>query len=72
MMRVKRFVRDGMKVRAYPVLYRAVEEGVAYGWQRAHKHTDSPDAAVIEEQIVTAVVNEIGRYFDFDGEAEVR
>lgn len=59
MTRAKRPVRGGMKVRAYPVLYRAVEEGVAYGWRRAHKHTDKPDAAAIEEQIVTAVVNEV-------------
>jgi hypothetical protein len=72
MMRAKRLVRGWMKARAYPVLYRAVEEGVAYGWQRAHKHTDSPDAGVIKDHIVTAVINEIGQYFDFDGEAEVQ
>ena len=72
MMRAKRLVRGGMQVRVYPVLYRAVEEGVAYGWQRAHKHTDSPDATVIKDHIVTAVINEIGQYFDFDGEAEVQ
>jgi len=69
MMRAKLLVRGGMKVRAYPVLHRAVEEGVAYGWRRAHKHTDKPDAAAIEEQIVTAVVNEICEYFAFDDEA---
>ncbi len=43
-MRAKRPVRGGIKVRAYPVLCRAVEEGVAYGWRRAHKHIDTPDA----------------------------
>ena len=65
MTRAKRPVRGGMKVRAYPVLYRAVEEGVAYGWRRAHKHTDKPDAAAIEEQIVTVMVNEVCEYFHF-------
>ena len=55
-MRAKRPVRGGMKVRAYPVLRRAVEEGVAYGWRRAHKHIDAPDAETIEEQIVCAVL----------------
>ena len=72
MMRAKRPVRGGMKVRAYPVLHRAVAEGVAYGWRRAHKHTDRPDAAAIEEQIVTAVVNEICEYFAFDDEADLQ
>ena len=44
-----------MKIRAYPVLCRAVEEGVAYG---ARKRIDTPDAETIEEQIVTAVRGE--------------
>ena len=69
MARAKRPVRGGMKVRAYPVLHRAVEEGVAFGWRRAHKHTDKPDADTIEEQIVTAAVNEICGFFTFDDEA---
>ena len=65
-MRAKRPVICGLKVRAYPVLRRAVEEGVAYGWRRAHKHTDTPDPKAIEEQIVDAVLGEICEYFDFD------
>jgi hypothetical protein len=72
MMRAKRRVRGGMKIRPYPVLCRAVEEGVAYGWQRAHKHVDAPDAETIEEQIVTAVLNEICQYFDFDDDARAQ
>jgi hypothetical protein len=58
-----------MKLRAYPVLRRAVEDGVAYGWRRAHKHSDAPGAETIDEQIVTAVLNEICQYFDFDDDA---
>ena len=70
-MRAKRPVRGGMTVRAYPVLCRAVEEGVAYGWRRAHKHIDAPDAETIEEQIVCTVLNEVCDYFDFDEHEEV-
>jgi hypothetical protein len=69
MVRAKRHVRGGMKVRAYSVLRRAVEEGVAYGWRRAHKYSEEPDATSIEEQIVTAVLNEVCEYFDFDDDA---
>lgn len=58
-------VRGGMNVRAYPVFRRAVEEGVAYGWQRAHKYTAAPDRETIEEQITTAVLNEVSLYFSF-------
>ena len=40
--------------------------GASTDWQRAHKHIDTPDAETIEEQIVTAVLNEVCQYFDFD------
>ena len=61
----KQKVRGGFNVRAYPVLSRAIEEGVAYGWRRAHKHTEAPDDEAIRDHIVTAVLNEICEYFDF-------
>jgi predicted Zn-dependent protease with MMP-like domain len=64
----KPLVRGGMKLRAYDVLRRAVEEGAAYGWRRAHKHTDTPGEDAIVDQIVQGVLNEICEYFDFDDE----
>lgn len=54
-----------LKVRSYPVMERAVEEGVGYGWRRAHKHTDKPDEDTAIEQIRQAVMNEICEAFDF-------
>jgi hypothetical protein len=38
MVPAKRPVRGGLKVRAYPVLCRTVEEGVSYGWHRAQAY----------------------------------
>jgi hypothetical protein len=64
--RTKRPVTGGMRVRAYEVLRRAVEEGVAYGWRRAHKHTDAPGEDAIVDQVVQGVLNEVCEYFDFD------
>lgn len=66
MKRTKRKVSGGMRVRAYEVLHRAVEEGVGYGWRRAHKYTERPDEETIKDQIVTAVLGEVCDYFDFD------
>lgn len=66
MKRSKRPVSGGMTVRAYDVLCRAVEEGAAYGWQRAHKYTDAPGKDVIVDQIVQGVLNAICECFDFD------
>ncbi|WP_437810779.1 hypothetical protein [Sorangium sp. So ce1078] len=68
MKRTKRSVRGGMKVRAYDVLRRAVEEGITYGWRWAHKHTDTPGEDAIVDQIIQGVLNEVCEYFDFDDE----
>ena len=68
MKKTKRPVRGGMKVRAYDVLRRAVEEGAAYGWRRAHKHTDTPGEDAVVDQIIQGVLNEVSEYFDFDDE----
>lgn len=64
----KRPVRGGMRVRAYDVLQQAVEAGVNYGWNRAHKHTDTPDAEAIKDAIFNAITSEICDWFDFDEE----
>lgn len=55
-------------MRAYPVLCRAVEEGIAYGWNRAHKHTGTPGEELIKGEIEKAVITEICETFDFDDE----
>ena len=49
----------------YRVMSDAVERGVAYGWQRAHKHTDKPDETAILSAIEEAVTNEMCEYFWF-------
>ena len=48
------------------MLGRAVEEGFAYGWNRAHKHTDKPNQEVIETEVLRAIMNSICEVFDFD------
>jgi len=49
-----------------PILRRAVEEGIAYGWRKAHKHTDKPSEDAIREAIEDAVMSEICEVFIID------
>ncbi|MFZ5786915.1 MAG: hypothetical protein ACOY3Y_10780 [Acidobacteriota bacterium] len=65
-MKRKRSVSGGMRVRAYEVLRRAIEEGLEYGWRRAHKHTDTPDEAPLKEEVLQGIMNEVCEVFDFD------
>lgn len=59
-----------MKVNEYKVLMEAVEQGVHYGWNRAHKHDDNPSPATIKNQIEQEVLTQICEYFEFSGAEE--
>ena len=55
-----------MKVKTYAVIDRAVADGVNYGWNRAHKHNNSPSEDEIKQQMMLAVMQEICEWFDFE------
>jgi hypothetical protein len=57
-----------MQVKEYSVLVDCVERGITHGMNRAHKYSDTPTRAYIEEQIADAVMLEICEYFNFDDE----
>ncbi len=59
-------VTGALRVNVYTVLSRAVEEGVALGWQRARKHTEKPSADGTKQAIEDAVMNQIAEVFTFD------
>lgn len=57
-----------LRPNTYEVLLRAVEQGVAFGWNGAIKHnllhTPDPDAA--KDRIVDEVMNAICEVFEFE------
>lgn len=55
-----------VKLKAYTVISRAVEEGIAYGWNRSRKYTDKPDAETIKQAIDDAVMLAICEVVNFD------
>ena len=57
-----------MKVKTYAVLHHAIEVGIEYGWNRAHKYTDDPKPSTIKEEIEFAIMNELSEWFTFDDE----
>jgi hypothetical protein len=59
-----------MRVNEWTVLTRAIEDGVAYGWERAHKHTDDPSPDFIKQTIEQAVENSISEVFTFDDDED--
>ena len=57
-----------MKPNIQTILAKAIEEGISYGWHRAHKHTDSPDAHHVKGEIDNAIWNAIHEVFEFNEE----
>jgi len=60
-----------MRAREYDVLARAIEEGVAAGMRRAHKHTPTPTHELIEYEIHNGVMLAICEVFDFDDSPDI-
>lgn len=50
----------------YAILTTAIDTGINYGWNRAHKHTDTPDEADVKEAIYNAVVSELCEVVNFN------
>jgi len=55
-----------MKPKIRVILEQAIEEGVRYGYARAHKHVENPTEGAIIEHIEDAVMSAIHEYFVFD------
>jgi len=57
-----------MKPKFRNVLEMALEEGVRFGWNRAHKHNPEPDVDAAADAIVSEIMNSLDSWFDFEDE----
>lgn len=55
-----------LKVNIYNVLEECIENGINGGWNKAYKHTDTPNEDHIKEQILRYIMIEISEKFKFD------
>lgn len=58
-----------LRAKGYPLMMQCVEVGVALGWNRAHKHDDSPSESHIRDTIERAVLEQISEAFSFEEDA---
>ena len=57
-----------LQPKTYPILVQAIEEGVLYGYNRAHKHEDKPDELFLIETITKSTLESILEWFDIAAE----
>jgi len=55
-----------MKVKMYPLIEQIVEQGIGAGWNRAHKHTDTPIEETIKQCIYQYIMQGFDEAFEFD------
>lgn len=67
--------QETMKIRAYPIIQRAVEEGILYGIRRLFKYNDAPydetrlrDSADVLED---AIMDKLSEVIDFSDEEQL-
>jgi hypothetical protein len=65
-------IRSGVRIRAYPIIEKAVEAGAQRGWHRVWKHVTKPKKMPTDETVVaeitSAIMLELSELFEFDGE----
>ena len=53
-------------LKTYDIIQKAVEEGLEFGWNRAHKHEDLPCKEVIMEHLVQNIMDSLDEIIDFN------
>lgn len=53
-----------MKAKELKLIEMCLENGLQYGWMRAHKHTDNPEMDAVISEMMFAVMSEIHEWFD--------
>lgn len=59
-------MKTNVKIDTYKIISRAIEEGIQYGYRRAHKYVENPDENHIVDQIYGAIMNELSEILIFD------
>jgi hypothetical protein len=62
-------VKVPLRINARRIVEEAIERGLELGYQRAHKHGDTPPRDVVLDQQAHAIWLELDEYLDF-GEDE--
>ncbi len=57
-----------MRLKTYQLIERIVEEGTEAGYNRAHKHTDTPIEETIKHCIEQYIMQGFDEYFEFNNE----
>lgn len=61
-------MKQTVKVDLYTIIGRAVEEGLRFGYRRAHKHTDTPPEEQLLDYMEAEVMSALSEVINFEEE----
>jgi hypothetical protein len=57
-----------MRIKIYQLIEQIVQTGTEAGYDRAHKHTDTPNESTIKQCIEQYIMQGFDEYFEFNNE----
>ena len=57
-----------MKPKVHYVLEMCIKNDIDFGWNRAHKHTDTPSENLLKQELENEIWNQIDEWFDMENE----
>jgi hypothetical protein len=58
-------IKATVKIKAYNIISRAVEEGIDFGYRRAHKYTNTPSEDTIKDELEREIMNSLCEVLEF-------
>lgn len=59
-------IKQTVRIDLYRLVADAVGRGISYGWARAHKHNNTPEAEAVKQDIEDAILSELCEVIQFD------
>jgi hypothetical protein len=58
-------INNKIKLNTYNILADKIEQGINYGFNRAHKHTNNPSEELLKGEIYESVMNSLSEIIDY-------
>jgi hypothetical protein len=59
-------IKNTLQLNTYAIISEKIEEGINWGWQHAHKHSDKPNEATIKDYILNDIMNSLSEIIKYE------
>jgi len=59
-------IKNTLKLNTYAIISDKIEEGINWGLQHAHKHTDNPSEETIKQHLLNDIMNSLSEVINYE------